>query len=44
MTRAARSRSAWDGTVGGRRPMLDIMQTVPPWVYLIPAVIIFGLG
>lgn len=26
------------------RPVLDIMQTVPPWVYLIPAVIFFGLG
>jgi glycine betaine/proline transport system permease protein len=26
------------------RPVLDIMQTVPPWVYLIPAVIIFSLG
>jgi len=26
------------------RPILDIMQTVPPWVYLIPAVIIFSLG
>ena len=26
------------------RPVLDIMQTVPPWVYLIPAVILFGLG
>ena len=26
------------------RPLLDIMQTVPPWVYLIPAVIFFGLG
>ncbi len=26
------------------RPMLDIMQTVPPWVYLIPAVMIFSLG
>lgn len=26
------------------RPLLDIMQTVPPWVYLIPAVIIFSLG
>lgn len=26
------------------RLILDIMQTVPPWVYLIPAVIIFGLG
>lgn len=28
----------------GLRPILDIMQTVPPWVYLIPAVIIFSLG
>ena len=26
------------------RPLLDVMQTVPPWVYLIPAVIIFSLG
>ncbi|BCH62126.1 ABC transporter permease [Agrobacterium vitis] len=26
------------------RPLLDIMQTVPPWVYLIPAVMIFSLG
>lgn len=26
------------------RPMLDVMQTVPPWVYLIPAVMIFSLG
>lgn len=26
------------------RPILDVMQTVPPWVYLIPAVIIFSLG
>lgn len=26
------------------RPVLDVMQTVPPWVYLIPAVIIFSLG
>lgn len=28
----------------GIRPVLDIMQTVPPWVYLIPAVMIFSLG
>jgi glycine betaine/proline transport system permease protein len=28
----------------GMRPILDIMQTVPPWVYLIPAVMIFSLG
>ena len=26
------------------RPVLDVMQTVPPWVYLIPAVMIFSLG
>lgn len=26
------------------RPILDLMQTVPPWVYLIPAVMIFQLG
>lgn len=25
-------------------PLLNVMQTVPPWVYLIPAVIIFSLG
>lgn len=26
------------------RPVLDFMQTMPPWVYLIPAVIFFSLG
>jgi glycine betaine/proline transport system permease protein len=26
------------------RPILDVMQAVPPWVYLIPAVMIFSLG
>ncbi|MFO7859413.1 MAG: proline/glycine betaine ABC transporter permease [Ectothiorhodospiraceae bacterium] len=26
------------------RPVLDLMQTMPPFVYLIPAVIFFGLG
>jgi len=26
------------------RPILDLMQTLPPWVYLVPAVILFGLG
>ena len=25
-------------------PLLNIMQTVPPWVYLIPAVMLFSLG
>lgn len=31
----------FDNAIG---PLLNIMQTVPPWVYLIPAVIIFSLG
>lgn len=26
------------------RPVLDLMQTMPPFVYLIPAVLFFGLG
>lgn len=26
------------------RPVLDVMQTMPPWVYLVPAVVLFGLG
>jgi len=26
------------------RPVLDLMQTLPPWVYLVPAVMLFGLG
>jgi glycine betaine/proline transport system permease protein len=26
------------------RPVMDFMQTMPPWVYLIPAVILFSLG
>lgn len=25
-------------------PLLNVMQTVPPWVYLIPAVMVFSLG
>ncbi|MBV2143458.1 ABC transporter permease subunit [Falsochrobactrum sp. TDYN1] len=32
------------GLESALRPLLDIMQTVPPWVYLIPAVMIFSLG
>ena len=28
----------------GVKPVLDVMQTLPPWVYLVPAVILFGLG
>ncbi|MEQ4206411.1 ABC transporter permease subunit [Actinopolymorpha sp. B17G11] len=26
------------------RPVLDVMQTLPPFVYLIPAILIFGVG
>jgi len=26
------------------RPVLDLMQTLPPWVYLVPAVMLFRLG
>lgn len=26
------------------RPMLDIMQTIPPFVYLVPIVMLFGVG
>ncbi|MDL2406585.1 ABC transporter permease subunit [Rhizobium calliandrae] len=37
----ASRRKGFDAAI---RPILDIMQTVPPWVYLIPAVIIFSLG
>lgn len=40
------------GVLAARRPrleaalrsVLDLMQTAPPWVYLIPAVMIFSLG
>lgn len=37
---AARVRRVNDALL----PILNIMQTVPPWVYLIPAVILFSLG
>ncbi len=36
------SRSDWFYTVV--RPVLDIMQTTPPFVYLIPAVMLFSIG
>ena len=26
------------------RPILDLMQTIPPFVYLIPTLLLFGLG
>nr|WP_210347446.1 MULTISPECIES: choline ABC transporter permease subunit [Agrobacterium] len=28
----------------GMRPVLDLMQTIPTFVYLIPALVLFGLG
>jgi len=28
----------------GLRPVLDLMQTLPPFVYLIPAIVFFGIG
>ncbi|TQF00728.1 MAG: proline/glycine betaine ABC transporter permease [Spiribacter salinus] len=33
-----------DGVAAVIRPVLDFMQTMPPFVYLIPAAIFFGLG
>ncbi len=29
---------------GGLRPVLDLMQTLPTFVYLIPAIVFFGIG
>jgi glycine betaine/proline transport system permease protein len=37
---AARS----DRFLGALRPVLDIMQTIPPFVYLVPIVMLFGVG
>lgn len=37
---AARS----DRFATGIRPVLDIMQTIPPFVYLVPIVMLFGVG
>lgn len=37
---AARS----DGFLAVLRPVLDIMQTIPPFVYLVPIVMLFGVG
>lgn len=36
------ARKPWFFT--GIRPILDLMQTIPTFVYLIPALILFGLG
>jgi len=38
----ALSRRKWLEMIA--RPCLDVAQTLPPWVYLVPAVILFGLG
>ncbi|WP_288940007.1 choline ABC transporter permease subunit [uncultured Roseovarius sp.] len=32
------------GLYRGLRPVLDMMQTLPPFVYLIPAIVFFGIG
>jgi len=37
---AARS----DRVAAALRPVLDIMQTIPPFVYLVPIVMLFGVG
>jgi glycine betaine/proline transport system permease protein len=38
----AAARRAW--VYSFMRPILDLMQTIPTFVYLIPALILFGLG
>ncbi|MBW8300101.1 MAG: choline ABC transporter permease subunit [Hydrogenophaga sp.] len=38
----AAARRPW--LYSGIRPILDLMQTIPTFVYLIPALILFGLG
>jgi glycine betaine/proline transport system permease protein len=38
----AAARRPWLNTA--MRPVLDLMQTIPTFVYLIPALILFGLG
>ncbi|MCV9961361.1 choline ABC transporter permease subunit [Pararhizobium sp. BT-229] len=38
----AAARRAWVYAV--MRPILDLMQTIPTFVYLIPALVLFGLG
>jgi glycine betaine/proline transport system permease protein len=41
-TGIAAARRPWLFTM--MRPVLDLMQTIPTFVYLIPALILFGLG
>ena len=33
-----------DGFAAGMRPVLDVMQTTPSFVYLVPIVMLFGIG
>src|SRR3546814_4934591 len=33
-----------NGFATALRPVLDIMQTIPPFVYLVPIVMLFGVG
>lgn len=33
-----------DGFAAGLRPVLDVMQTTPAFVYLVPVVMLFGIG
>lgn len=33
-----------DGVAKGIRPILDVMQTTPAFVYLVPVVMLFGIG
>lgn len=33
-----------DGVAAGVRPVLDVMQTTPSFVYLVPIVMLFGIG
>ena len=38
------SAAASDSFADGLRPVLDVMQTIPPFVYLVPIVMLFGVG
>jgi len=38
------SAAASDRFASGLRPVLDVMQTIPPFVYLVPIVMLFGVG
>jgi glycine betaine/proline transport system permease protein len=38
------SAAASDRFASNLRPVLDIMQTIPPFVYLVPIVMLFGVG